>query len=481
MDQKAQSAFEYLLSYSWAILIISIAVGLLLYFVSAPSKTVQDTCNFTSGFLCTDVNIGTTSNGETSLTINLTNVLDYPLSAPSMIVNYNGKNTTSVTCTIGASGSIVVPGNSTTCTTTLPVTTSLDQFESGGIFVNAGNCALTSNYLSLKTCTDPPTQTFTGTFEGHTETPAYGLYYIAANEICIGIQGVTPSNTYYANIITGGGIGAWIKSSSIPTTAAGVEGECQYYKNYIYCAGIDSSGDSYYAHVLRSGGTGTWMGTTAYPSPGLEYTGCVIYGGYMYCIGGLSNNNKNVYYAPVSSTGIGTWVATTSYPTYQDGVGCNTYKNEIYCVGQNVVSGYNQEYYATIISSGGIGAWTYTGNYPVARSLNGGSCSVSNNIIYCNADSTPEVYFAPISSTGIGTWIAGNSPSASIGGVGCSVVGGYYYCVGSDGTPYNAVQYAQILPSGGVGTFTTSTNSFPTGGSGFMYDDFCVVPNSGST
>ena len=75
-----------------------------------------------------------------------------------------------------------------------------------------------------------------------------------------------------------------------------------------------------------------------------------------------------VYYAPISSTGIGTWQATTRYPVRMVGAGCSIYNGYIYCVGTGanpVKNPFNYVYYAPV-SSTGIGTWTSTTSYPVS-------------------------------------------------------------------------------------------------------------------
>ena len=108
------------------------------------------------------------------------------------------------------------------------------------------------------------------------------------------------------------------------------------------------------------------------PSPTLTpslVASCVVYSGYVYCVGGfnmLGEGSSSTYYASISS-GISAWMSTTPYPFNVYTVPCVAQANYIYCIAgqqENTV--------------GGTGANT---NFPTA-----------------------QVYYAPLSSSGIGSW-----------------------------------------------------------------------------
>ena len=191
---------------------------------------------------------------------------------------------------------------------------------------------------------------------------------------------------------------------------------------------------------------------------------------------------NQVYYAPISSTGVGTWTSTTPYPLWMGNGGCSIYNNNIYCVGSGAFPN-NQVYYAPI-SSTGVGTWTSTTGYPYLGEQLGDcigscstnwipmetpTCSVYSNTIFClgtsNTAYAKQVYYAPISSTGIGTWASTTSYPLAMDYAGCSTYSNDIYCVGtgivagSSVFPYANVYYAPIS-STGVGTWQT-TNSYP--------------------
>ena len=97
---------------------------------------------------------------------------------------------------------------------------------------------------------------------------------------------------------------------------------------------------------------------------------------------------------------------------------------DIYCVGTYDASPYTQTYYAPV-SSTGIGTLTYGGAYPVGIFEAG--CSISGGDIYCvgttGASPYTQTYYAPISSTGIGTWTYGGAYPVAMYYAGCSISG----------------------------------------------------------
>jgi len=72
-------------------------------------------------------------------------------------------------------------------------------------------------------------------------------------------------------------------------------------------------------------------------------------------------------------------------------------------------------YYA-LLSSGGVGAWTQTTSYPVDVSSQ--SCVVNSGYVYCIGGSN-AVYYAPLSSSGVGAWTQTMSYPGSAGAQSC--------------------------------------------------------------
>lgn len=289
---------------------------------------------------------------------------------------------------------------------------------------------------------------------------------------CIGGQDANsgPRNeVYYASSIsTGGNITGWALSSS--PYPQYINGEsCVIYLGTIYCVGgsYNDNGDdvasSYYASLTASGSVGNWSSTTAYPIP-IDTQSCVAASSYIYCVGGNNETDgsnadstvaSSVWYAPLSSSGIGKWSLTTPYPANVYFPDCFASGSDIYCVGGADGNGNSlgNTYYATL-SSSGVGAWTSTTPYPVAGS--GQACVISSGDVLCvgaetGGGSSPTysntVYYAPISSSGIGTWKQAPSYPVSVGTT-CVALSGYVYCVGgfdeSSVGENNFVEYASL-------------------------------------
>jgi hypothetical protein len=115
-------------------------------------------------------------------------------------------------------------------------------------------------------------------------------------------------------------------------------------------------------------------------------------------------------------------------------------------------------------SSSAVAQWTSGPDHPTNES---GSCAASGGDIYCVGGETSAVYFAPLSSSGVGSWTATTAYPINITGQSCVASEGYLYCVsGIDGTqgprPTNAVYYAPLSPSGGLGNWVRTTD-YPAG------------------
>jgi hypothetical protein len=58
-SRKGQAAIEYLMTYGWAVVIILVVIGALMYFgVLNPNRFLQDSCDFGLQLECLDVQVG---------------------------------------------------------------------------------------------------------------------------------------------------------------------------------------------------------------------------------------------------------------------------------------------------------------------------------------------------------------------------------------------------------------------------------------
>jgi hypothetical protein len=266
---------------------------------------------------------------------------------------------------------------------------------------------------------------------------------VASDSVIICVGGMAGTNTfsdvtsavYYASL-SSSGVGHWTKTTSFPVGIR--DGSCVASNAEIYCVGgytpVAISDAVYYAPISSSG-VGQWTNTTSYPFP-VWGQSCAASTSEIYCVGGITgpqSNTSAVYSAPLSSSGVGHWTATTSYPDAVIQESCVTSGSWIYCVGG---LGSRDVYYAPI-SSSGVGRWTNTTAYTSSRGLDYPSCVASITDIYCvggyaGPTISPLIYYAPISSSGVGQWTQAPNYPVGVWGESCVASEGSVYCVGGE-------------------------------------------------
>ncbi len=157
-SKKAQSALEYLLTYSWAILLVAIVVAVLYLFVFAPSNITPTTCVFTGGTYCQDIVFGSNT-AQTSMAMFLTNTQSYAIAYPQVTLNYSGTSTTA-----SCSPNLVLEGGAIICNVNVPIAAiALGSLVSGKLVLSAIPCP----GADLSTCSSSSRQSYTGTFNTH--------------------------------------------------------------------------------------------------------------------------------------------------------------------------------------------------------------------------------------------------------------------------------------------------------------------------
>ena len=284
---------------------------------------------------------------------------------------------------------------------------------------------------------------------------------------CIGgidYNGASRNNAYSASV-SASGMSGWAADVPYPQTV-GLQ-SCVSHGAYVYCVGgsYDDAGDdiasSYFAPLTGSG-TGSWTSTTPYPVP-TDSQSCVSSSGYIYCVGGANETDgtnatslptNSAWYAQLSSSGIGRWTQTTAYPQAVSFPTCAASSTEIFCVGGIDLNnnGVNDVYYASL-SSSGIGQWSSTTAYPIRAY--GLSCAIDSGSMFCvggvpngTTSSSDAVYSAPVSSSGAGPWHkAANYPIGVE--TACVAVSGNLYCSGGyrDSSSISAATYYAAVHS----------------------------------
>jgi hypothetical protein len=299
---------------------------------------------------------------------------------------------------------------------------------------------------------------------------------LSANIYCVGGFGGGGSSHNEVERATLGssGIGAWSTTTSYPTAIDSAS--CVNATSGIYCVGGEDGttvlDDVYFAPVSSSG-LGSWSSQAPYPNA-LAAISCVAYSGYVYCVGGFDNNGdetSSTYYASVSS-GLSSWAGTTQYPLAVDSASCSVFAGDIYCVAGETENGSNQNipisdvYYAPL-SPSGIGQWTAALSYPTALAVP--ACASHSGYLYCvggfdsNQYSSTDTYYAALTSAGVTSWSNATPYPRPIDTTACVAYEGYVYCVsGTSDTQsgqgiVGSSYYAQIS---GV-TTTSTTPEFP--------------------
>ena len=179
----------------------------------------------------------------------------------------------------------------------------------------------------------------------------------------------------------------------------------------------------------------SWSSTTSYPT-GIANQSCVTNSGFIYCVGGNSPSPTSaVFFAPITSSGVGPWASTTSYPIFISEQSCVTNSGFIYCVGGTSIGITSAVFFAPI-SSSGVGSWASTTSYPF--SIFAQSCVARASFVFCVGGLsspiglTSDVFFAPISSSGVGTWTSTNSYPFPIFEQSCVTRASLIYCVGGN-------------------------------------------------
>ena len=286
-----------------------------------------------------------------------------------------------------------------------------------------------------------------------------------------------PRNAVYTSSAvssSSGNITGWTPDSSLYPQEIYAQA-CVVNSGFVYCVGgtYDDAGDdvnsSYYASLSSAGVVGAWTSTTAYPVP-VDSQYCAASSGYIYCVGGWHEEDgtnatrvvsTSVYYAPLSSSGIGSWSQSTSYPASTYFPSCFAADSYIYCLGGVDGNGNVQstDYYAPL-SSSGVGTWAQTTAYPLQET--GQACAISTGYIYCvggeeSSSFTNAVYYATASSGVIGTWVkTANYPLSVL--TDCIISSGSLYCVGGydSSADYGAAYYISL---NSLLVVTTSTSS----------------------
>jgi hypothetical protein len=189
----------------------------------------------------------------------------------------------------------------------------------------------------------------------------------------------------------------------------------------------------------------------------------------------ISNNSSGTSEVGSSSatSAVLAWSPSVSYPTNIWTQSCVESGGYIYCVGgltgPNTITDSASAVYYAPISSSGIGSWMNTTGYPT--SIRSEWCVTETSAIYCvggyaGSNLSDSVYYAHLSSSGVGPWTNTTSYPFPVWLTSCVASSSGVYCVGG-GTSGSALAssdavYFAPFSSSGIGQWVTTTN-FPAG------------------
>jgi len=85
VSKKAQSSFEFLTTYGWALMVMVIMFGALVYYINAPSNSVPASCTIVEALGCTDSQV----QGDT-VSLALTNIVGAGITINNLECIYDG-------------------------------------------------------------------------------------------------------------------------------------------------------------------------------------------------------------------------------------------------------------------------------------------------------------------------------------------------------------------------------------------------------
>ncbi|MCL4392582.1 hypothetical protein M1145_00345, partial [Patescibacteria group bacterium] len=286
----------------------------------------------------------------------------------------------------------------------------------------------------------------------------------------------------YAPINSNGTLGAWSSTTALP--AATADATSVVYNGFIYEIGGCATSSCLtatvdYAPINSGGGIGSWSATTSLPAATGNATS-VVYNGYVYEIGGCSSCSgttvATVNYAPINSNGtLGSWTATTSLPAATAYATSVEYNGYVYEIGGYNGSAYVATVdYAPINSNGTLGSWTATTSLPAAIAY---ATSVEyNGYVYeiggYNGGIVATVDYAPINSNGtLGSWVATTSLPAATDNATSVEYNGYLYEIGGyNGSAVVATVYSISVVTGNISLTNSVSGSNVLSMNGFSGD-----------
>ena len=159
---KAQSAFEFFMTYGWMVFIVVIIAGLLYYFSALPNLSVPQSCTFSSGVECAEFSAAYINATHTAtIAVLVRNPNYYSIGNPSFTISYQGQNFTG-SCPQG----YFTEGSSFLCEVTIDGPNAPNLTIAGKMYLSALNCGL-SNSTYMYNCTGAISETYSGSLKAN--------------------------------------------------------------------------------------------------------------------------------------------------------------------------------------------------------------------------------------------------------------------------------------------------------------------------
>lgn len=207
---KAQSAFEFFMTYGWMIFIVVIIAGLLYYFSALPNLAVPQSCTFSSGVACAEFSAAYINATHTAtVAVLVRNPNYYSIGNPSFTISYKGQNFTG-SCPHG----YFTEGSSFLCEVTVDGPNAPNSTLTGKMYLSALDCGL-SNSTYAYNCTGAPSETYSGSIKVNTiNSPDNRITVDIYASNSIAVANMSP-DYIYAKIYF---LGQYLKNASVSFT-----------------------------------------------------------------------------------------------------------------------------------------------------------------------------------------------------------------------------------------------------------------------
>lgn len=282
-----------------------------------------------------------------------------------------------------------------------------------------------------------------------------------------GNNGGPTSDVYAAQVTAPGTLGPWTLQTAYPTAVKELYGfvDCGFLYSFGGCSSpLACLADVYSAPLGGGGALGAWISTTTLPAPRYQPVMLTDHAGYAYALSG--SGQPTVWTAPISGGAVGAWTVQAP-PPFADNEHCGVFLNGYAYLVTGVTS-----VYSAPANAGTVGAWA--SQAPLPYSAGGGSYPYSGwavascNCLYVMGGyvgainiAYPDVYYACPTNGTISAWTSTTAMPVGLYEFAAVIADGYLFTMGgntSTGAGWTSAIYAaQILPSGALGTWTSTT------------------------